>query len=273
VAVLASFAMRLGWLPPGPPEQDWVPFKGRIAYGFFLAYAIYLMLHHAANAETNTKRILWVTFAAVSSFDLLYLVSGRTGHFVFAAMLALLLVQYRAQVRKYWLIIILALAIVSGAVIATSPAIQSRAGDMQAYATKPEDSSIGLRLIFWQTSLRIIEDHPLLGAGTGSYAHEFSTHAGEYVSLKADNPHNEYLIIAVQLGLVGLCGWLWLLYSQLKLSRQLPQLYGVAAQGLVVAMAVGCLFNSFLRDHGEGHFYAIYAGLLFSSFVPKAKTT
>ncbi|MDD5056777.1 MAG: O-antigen ligase family protein [Sideroxydans sp.] len=271
VAVLASFAMRLGWLPPGPPEQDWVPFKGRIAYGFFLAYAIYLMLHHAAQSETNKQKLLWAGFAAVSSLDLLYLVSGRTGHSVFAALLLLLLAQYRVQAKKHWLVIFLALAIISGTVIATSSAIQSREGDMQTLATKPQDSSIGLRLIFWQTSLRIIADHPLLGAGTGSFAHEYSSHAGEYASLNADNPHNEYLIIAAQLGLLGLLGWLWLLYSQFKLSGQLPPLYSVAAQGLVVAMAVGCLFNSFLRDHGEGHFYAIYAGLLFSTFAPEQK--
>ncbi len=271
VAVLASFAMRLGWLPPGPVEQDWVPFKGRIAYGFFLAYAIYLMLHHAARAETGKRKFLWIVFAAAGSFDLLYLVSGRTGHCVFAALLALFLAQYRVQVKKHWLVIFLALVTISGTVIATSSAIQSRANEMQLVTTNPEGSSIGQRLIFWQTSLRIIADHPLLGAGTGSFAHEYSSHAGEYASLNADNPHNEYLIIAAQLGLLGLLGWLWLLYSQLKLSIQLPQIYNVAAKGLVLAMAVGCLFNSFLRDHGEGHFYAIYAGLLFSTFVPKQK--
>lgn len=271
IAVLISFAMRLGWLPAGAPEQDWVPFKGRIAYGFFLAYAIYLMAHHAVRAETLRRRLLWAAFAAISAFDLLYLVSGRTGHIVFAALLALLLLQYRDRVKSHWFAVLAALLIVSGVVVNTSPAIQSRADDAKLAASKPEASSIGQRLIFWQTSLRIIADQPLLGGGTGSFAHEFSTHAGGYAALHADNPHNEYLLVTAQLGLLGLCGWLWLLYAQLKLSRQMSPLYGQAAQGLVVAMAVGCLFNSFLRDHGEGHFYAIYAGLLFSTFAPARK--
>lgn len=269
VAVLASFAMRLGWLPPGPPEQDWVPFKGRIAYGFFLAFAVYLMVHHAVLAEALKKRVLWLVFAALSTFDLFFLVTGRTGYVVFLALLGLFLYQQRSWVKKYWLLILPALAVFVTVVALTSPAIKGREGDIKVAEANPEQSSIGQRLIFWQTSLRIIADHPLLGGGTGSFAQEFTKHAGEHRDMHADNPHNEYLMIATQLGPVGLLGFLWLLYSQLKLSGQLPPLYGVAAQGLVVAMATGCLFNSFLKDHGEGHFFAIYAGLLFSAYIPR----
>jgi O-antigen ligase len=210
--------------------------------------------------------MLWCAFAAITSFDLLYLVSGRTGYMVFVAMLMLLLVQYRTQLKKYWIAILLVFSVLISAVILTSPAIQSRSNDLKIADTNLEGSAVGQRLIFWQTSLHIIADHPLLGSGTGSFANEFTKHAYEdHPNFFATNPHNEYLLIACQLGLVGLLSFLWLLYSQLKHSKHLPPMYGVAAQGLVVAMAVGCLFNSFLRDHGEGHFYAIFMGLLFST--------
>jgi len=269
--VLLSFFMYLGWLPHGKPEQDWVPFKGRIAFGFFLAFAVYLMVHHAALAGTLKHRAMWSIFATLVTFDLLFLISGRTGHIVLIAMLALLLMQYRHWVRKYWIVVVLVITAVGTTAILTSPAINSRANDIELAIDNPESSSAGLRLIFWQTSLRIVADHPLFGAGTGSFANEFLTHANEHAKLKADNPHNEYLLIASQLGLAGLSAFIWLLYRQFQLAKQLPERYGLAAQGLVVAMAVGCLFNSFLRDHGEGHFYAIYAGLLFSTFLSRQK--
>jgi len=35
------------------------------------------------------------------------------------------------------------------------------------------------------------------------------------------------------------------------------------ARGLVVAMVVGCLFNSFLLDHTESLFYGWLSGLLY----------
>ena len=273
LAVLLSFSMRLGWLPPGETEQEWVPFKGRIAYGFFLGYAIYLMLHHAKSAATLIRRSAWLLFAALSSFVLLFLVSGRTGYAVFVAMVVLLLVQYRGWVKKYGLIIFLALAALAGTALLTSPAMQSRYIDIDRAATNLEDSSLGQRLIFWKASLHIIADHPLLGAGTGSFAEEFSKQVTDYPNLSSDNPHNEYLMIAAQLGVIGLLSFIWLLYSQYRLASNLPRLYSRAAQGLVIAMAVGCLFNSFLRDHGEGHFYAIYAGLLFSAFSSRSEAS
>ncbi len=268
VAVLVSFSMRLGWLPPGKIDQEWVPFKARIAYGFFLAFAIYLMLHHAMWAETLKRRIWWLVFAALSSFNLLFLVSGRTGHVIFVVLLALLLFQYREWAKKYWLAILLVLSVLAVTTILTSPAIKSRSADIELAATNLENSSIGQRLIFWKTSLRIIADHPLLGGGTGSFPREFAKHTYDHPGFYANNPHNEYLMIASQLGLVGLTLFLWLLYRMLRYSKKLQRPYDYAAQGLVVAMAVGCLFNSFLRDHGEGHFFAIYAGMLFSSFMP-----
>lgn len=269
IAVLASFMMKLGWLPEGSVGEEWVPFKSRIAFGFFLAYASYLTLHHAIRAQSFTQKTLWIVFSVAIIFDLLYLVSGRTGHIVFVALLALLLLQNREILLKHGLVIFLVLISIFSTVVLTSQAIKSRSSDVALAIESPETSSIGLRLIFWESSLRIIADYPLLGAGTGSFANEFLTHANGYETLKADNPHNEYLLIACQLGIVGLGIFLWLLYSLFNESKRMPVMYGSAVQGLVVAMAVGCMFNSFLRDHGEGHFFAIYAGMLFSAIVYK----
>lgn len=273
VGVFISFSMRLGLLPPGKLGEEWVPFKGRIAYGVFLAFATYLMMHHAILATTIAKRLLWAIFALVTFFDLLFLVSGRTGHIVFVTLLLLLVVQYRIYLKKYWLLLAPVAIGLTTIVILTSPAIESRVADIDLAAVNQESSSIGQRLIFWKTSLRIISASPLIGAGTGSFGHEFSEHALEYPNMKAVNPHSEYFLITCQLGFIGLLAFIWLLFTNFRLSPQLPPLYAVAAQGLVVAMAVGCLFNSFLLDHGEGHYYVVLAGLFCSSYLPSDSTS
>lgn len=269
IAVVASFSMRLGWLSEGSDGQEWVPFKSRIAFGFFLAYAAYLTLNHAIRAQSNISKTLWSAFSVAITFDLLFLVSGRTGHIAFIVLLTLLFFQNWRTALRHWLVITLLLVTILPAVVLTSQAIQGRSGDVALATEKPEASSIGLRLIFWESSMRIFADHPFLGAGTGSFANEFLTHANGYEILKAENPHNEYLLIACQLGIIGVCFFLWLLFSLFKEAKQMPEMYGTATQGLVVAMAVGCMFNSFLRDHGEGHFFAIFAGMLLSTVVHK----
>lgn len=263
VALAVSFAMRLEWLQPGAAGQEWVPFKSRIAYGFFLALAAYLMAHHLLRSRVFRQQLFWGAAVSLTLFNLTFMVSGRTGHIIFAALVLLLLYQYRAGLRKYWPGLLAAFAVAT-AVLLASPAIRDRANDIDLAASNPEQSSIGQRLIMWQTASRIIADHPVLGSGTGSFAGEYTKKSYDHPSIQTGNPHNEYLLIVAQLGVVGLGGFLLLLYRQMRESVALAQPYRFAAQGLVVAMAVGCLFNSFLYDHGEGHFFAIYAGMLFS---------
>ena len=79
------------------------------------------------------------------------------------------------------------------------------------------------------------------------------------------NPHNEYLLITAQIGLLGLTLLLWLFIVQWRSAQQLPMPMETGlARGLVLTIAIGCLFNSLLLDHSEGLFYAWLSGLLYS---------
>ena len=83
--------------------------------------------------------------------------------------------------------------------------------------------------------------------------------------LETRNPHNEYLLIAVQVGLVGLGLLLYLFYRQWRLAKMLPSsLERSLAHGLLLAIMSGCLFNSLLLDHTEGMLYGWMSGLLYA---------
>jgi O-antigen ligase len=268
VAVMVSFGMRFGWLPTGSLGEEWVPFKSRISYGFFLALAVYLMSHQSLRCKILWRRWFWGMATCLAAFNLTYMVSGRTGHVVLLALILLFAYQFRANLKEHVFAYMAVFAILLTTVIMTSPAIQSRDGDIELAASEPEHSSIGQRLVMWKTAVRIIADHPIMGAGTGSFAREYEKRSTGYPATTTANPHSEYLLIASQLGLPGLCGFLFVFLRQWKMATILSPPYGYAAQGLVLAMAVGCMFNSFLYDFGEGHFYSVYAGLLFSELVP-----
>lgn len=264
VALLVSFAMYFGWLPSGPPGEEWIPFKDRIAYGIFMAYAIYLMSHHLLSTPVNSHRLFWGGVICLAYFNLMFMVSGRTGQVVLLSLLVLLGYQYWKLLRKHGIFATLVLIVAATTTVLTSPAIQSRNKDIDLAYSHPEESSIGLRLIMWQTASRIVLEHPIFGAGTGSFKDEYAKNDYDHSEVHSVNPHNEYLLIAAQLGLIGLSGFLLLLYRQWILAKKLSYPYSVASQGLVLVMTVGCMFNSLLFDFGEGHFYAIFAGVLFS---------
>jgi len=52
-------------------------------------------------------------------------------------------------------------------------------------------------------------------------------------------------------------------------ARRLQGEYAAWAQGLVLAFAVGSLFNDLLFDTTEGHLWAVLGGALFAAAPPR----
>lgn len=117
------------------------------------------------------------------------------------------------------------------------------------------------RLAVWSTALNMIAHNPVFGVGFG--ADSFELHKPEYITgvgpltaqyaVYLSVPHNEYLHVAVQLGILGLVVFIAILYQLIK------QLFGVhldaessalrSRLGLYVgAIVIGLLFNSMLSD-------------------------
>ena len=83
--------------------------------------------------------------------------------------------------------------------------------------------------------------------------------------MKTDNPHNEFLLIGVQLGLVGVTVFALIFISQFLCSFKLEKPDKLYAQGILIAMVIGCTMNSFLFDSHQGHFWAILSAVYLSS--------
>ncbi len=79
--------------------------------------------------------------------------------------------------------------------------------DYQLYKTEQTVTSIGLRLEFWQKSVRFFSEAPVIGHGTGSLRGLFERAATNYSESPAgsviSNPHNQTLNVAVQWGVMG----------------------------------------------------------------------
>jgi hypothetical protein len=76
-----------------------------------------------------------------------------------------------------------------------------------------------------------------------------------------------------QVGVVGLGLLLWLFLQQWRSAFLAGDaMYGLLAKGLVVTIAVGCLFNPFLVDHTEKLFYCWFSGLMYSGIDSQLDT-
>ncbi|MBR1278577.1 O-antigen ligase family protein [Bradyrhizobium sp. AUGA SZCCT0283] len=136
--------------------------------------------------------------------------------------------------------------------------------DYQLYKTENSVTSIGLRLEFWQKSLRFISEAPVIGHGTGSLRGLFERAANGYAeNSKGDiisNPHNQTLNIAVQWGIVGvvLLYAMWLVHLLLFRGEGLVAWIGLL---VVVQNMFTSLFNSHLFDFHEGWMYVLGVGV------------
>ena len=135
--------------------------------------------------------------------------------------------------------------------------------DYQLYKTEQTVTSVGLRLEFWQKSLRFISEAPVIGHGTGSMRGLFERAATGYTDQPAGqviaNPHNQTLNVAVQWGMLGVIVLyaMWLVHLLLFRGKgSSPGSVLVVVQNIVTS-----LLNSHLFDFHEGWMYVLGVGV------------
>ena len=220
--------------------------------------------------ERKGQRLALVLLALVSLFDTLYLMPGRTGWAVAAAMAAL--IAWWELPRRFRAAAVLAPVLVAGLLLATSPTGRERLTDIVSETNRfvvqgAENSSSGERLNFWRRSLESIRAAPWLGTGVGSWQTRYLQleHGKPPEATRTTrNPHNEYLLIGVQIGVFGLLLFIVWIAAAAFDARRYDRASERAITAMAMSLAVAALFNSALFDSWKGSFYCIVGGLLFA---------
>lgn len=192
---------------------------------------------------------------------------------IMLAVFAMMHLKWRTSVTIFG-----ALAVLGGVAFATSPQLQRTADsfvrDYRLYKTQNVPTSIGLRLEFWEKSLRFVSEAPVIGHGTGSTRGLFERAAtGDFRNVSSHvigNPHNQTLNVAIQWGTAGIA----VLYSMWLVHLLLFRGGGLVAWiGLTVVLQniLSSLFNSHLFDFHEGWMYVLGVGVA-GGMVLRAKT-
>ncbi|MCX7174781.1 MAG: O-antigen ligase family protein [Proteobacteria bacterium] len=274
-----SYSIRFDWLPAGiralVDSRDpvmWgagnpVVFKLHITHGFLMAIAAFLLM--IAARQVSRPRLRWtcMAFSFLAACNVLLMVKGRTG-FVVLAVLGTYLV-FRRFGRKGIIIAALGFALMVSAAYQWSSSFHARMQETISEAGawregKGDQTATGLRLDYYSNTLAIIRDQPWLGVGTGGFERAYGERIQNTQMLPSNNPHNQYLLIAAQLGLVGLAALIFLYLTYWRQAGGLTPSFQQIAHGVLLAMLVGNLFNSFMLDFTERIFFAWISGVLFA---------
>lgn len=250
-------------------NTDYVIFKDRIIHSLLMSFAAYLLAH----AFVELPRWRWACGVGIllTLGNILFLIQGRTGYVVLGLLTVLFMYQH-LRFRGVACACLL-LAVLGGASYRFLPTVRSRVNVTIAQVWNQigpnKKRSDDPRMEFYDNSLQLVFRHPLFGTGTGSFEPEYRKLAElkglpviQHLERRAPfDPHNEYLLIAVQVGLVGLAALLLLFHTEWQSSFRLAGQDRIVAQGAVVTIAAGCLFNSMLLGFTGGLFFGYFSGL------------
>lgn len=270
ITLLLSYGVAWGVVPYGGiitgVPQDPSVFKSRIQHNILMAFAC-LVFVEAARSSGSRERWLWTLLAALAVINVVLMVQGRTGYVVLAGLTLLWIAS-----RLRWKGLVAAILVVATGITAgyqASHTFHARVVDTAKEATQWQpgvatQTSVGIRLEFYRNTLEIVKGNLLLGVGTGGFFKAYEEQVKGTQMVPTRNPHNMYLLMVVQFGLLGLAGLTYLFYTQWRcVGRLASKSDTVLAHGLVITIALAGLFNSVIIDHTESMFLAWMSGLLY----------
>ena len=246
------------------------PLMSHISYNPFLAFAIYLVVNKLI-FETKIsifKQSLYILFIAVSTFNM-FITGGRAGHIMFFAAIIILIFQYfNISKVKALFLSILTIVVIFLSAYYLSPLFEDRVQSLFhdiALFNEYANTSVGARITFLINSFEMFYNNPLLGVGVGDFPNEYAK-LNEVNSPKVEltvQPHNMYMLVLAQLGIVGLISFLWIFIVQFTEAFNSNHKF-IRHLGIAMPLLFGLIMlsDSYLLGHYTTNLY-----ILFSAFI------
>lgn len=269
---LLFFHVPLPWATSSMAREEYAVFSTYLDESIITAAAGAVFWHLRGIMPGRHGKALAIFLAALCIANVLFVLRGRTGHVVAIALISMAIMWQLPQ-RIRVLAVVLPFAVFA-MLFFSSDAVKVRATSMAheiknfSYSSPHlQETSSGIRLMLWISSLTLIGQHPLAGTGVGSFSTEYN--ALETVRNPSHrmvgsnfNPHQEYLLWGVQLGVPGILLFFAFIGSLLRDSLRFGDASRHALQSVTVAMALACLFNASIYDALIGDFFCVTLGLL-----------
>jgi O-antigen ligase len=273
---IISYLIWFEFIPPfrGATVENPTPFMSHISYNPILAFSIYIVSHEFFFNKSLSKFNFWLySFLMVSMSINMFITGGRAGQVAFFLMLTILIFQFFSKKKlKSLFITIFLIPIIFLTAFSTSDLFYKRVNEAFQNIIQYEDNRftpIGLRITYARNSWHIIKDNPILGVGTGDFPVEYSRINQLYPTSQPDttNPHNMYILVLVQTGLIGLVSMLSIFYLQIKQSFRSKNRFirdaGIALPLLFLAVMWS---DSYILGHFTTLMFVFFSSFLYKNF-------
>lgn len=250
-----------------------------VMYNPMLALACYIVLQSLLfTTHKPLAKCLHVALFLFLSCNM-FITVGRTGQVAFFVLLLVTIFQYCYKISKVKLLA--ALILLPLLIVATyqwSPTFRDRSKlamtEMYNYKSC-EITSVGLRVWFSKNTALLIKDNLLTGTGTGDFPMEYAKINKIYSPTlpNTDNPHNQYLLVLSQFGVVGFISLTAIFCSQLIWAFKKRDALTPLRQAFPIFFLVIMLAESYLQVYSTGFLFSLFSSFLYKDFSNQSTLT
>jgi O-antigen ligase len=213
------------------------------------------------------KKLLIGAVIALFAFNIFFISAARSGYIAFPFAVVFAVCCLYGFKKLPYILVPTGIAIVVIALTSTTlqQRIEKGLAEKAHYQTDKELTSIGFRLVAAENTFELIKKRPIFGYGTSSFKATYSPYvAKKYSDWRGGptaDPHNQYLFVWLENGLIGLLLFLAYIYVAIRQGLNY-QPYGAIAASVLVAVCASSLFNSHFKTFPEGYLLAFFVGIL-----------
>ncbi len=275
--LLSTWLMFLGlplpWAISDEAGKSYAVFSSYLDQSVMTAVFAAVCWHLRPLIPTRWRNIAATGVCALALIAVFFIFQGRTGFTVAIALLSLAILWELPKRFRLPIVFVpvLLVMILSASSARVRTGLSEIVGSIASYSSTVDiGTSSAVRIELWRQSIRSVEESPWHGTGAGSWDHEFMRQQTlEYpstlfnrASTRYHNPHQEYLLWGVELGLPGiaLLGTLLAALYRDSLGMAVPERR--AMQSILLALALASAFNCALYDALIGDFFCIALPLI-----------
>lgn len=267
---LLYFHVPLVWATSSMALDRYAVFSSYLDQGIMSAVVAAMFWHLKTLAPSKTLYYIAIALSLLALGNAFVVFVGRTGYVVGVVVASLAI--FWALPRRYRFVALLVPPLL---LVLAFFSIEKVAQRVSFTQVEVSEFSVGIgaatstdnRLDFWKGSVYAIVANPIAGTGVGSWATTYNKiqqlkYPGHKSLTVGGNPHQEFLLWGVQLGIGGVMLLLAFLSAVMLDLRKMDIPIARSGLSVLVALVIACAFNSSLYDAYIGDFFCLSLGVL-----------
>ena len=271
VGLLWSFLTAAGWITFWKGAE--AVLRNNVTQGMGFAVAALVCVWMVSQGAFS-RRSNWILLGLGMLFvlNMVFVTTGRSGYVVLGIGLGVMSLWNTSLMQRT--LIMVGLPVVAILAFSFSPRMQDYiilGVDQWMHESESKSlTSMGVRRVFYVNTLEILQDHWMIGVGTGGFKQAYAEHvthkydSSDWRASPTGDPHNQYLAVFAKHGIGGLAVFLVWIIAIARDKCDLPK-YRMLALAILCGWCVTSLFSSHFRTFVEGHLLMTFLGALLAT--------